>query len=378
MESIERMGKMEHAYPLYLSRCLTCGHVQLPVVVDPKLLFPADYPYASSTGASMREHLDSMARELERGVTRPPGLVAEIGSNDGYLLRQFAWLGHRTIGIDPATGAARKATESGALTIAEFFTPSAARAIFNACGPADLVVANNVFAHADNLSSIVEGVKILIGEAPDGRFVFEVGYLPDVLAANNWPTVYHEHLSYHTLLPLYDFFRHHGLNLYDAHRVDTQGGSIRCFVNRSDVASRSDRLHRLMENELPVADHWLPRWQSRVTTSAKQFAATLRSLKSQGKSIAGYGCSAKSTTLLHVAGIGRETIGFICDANPLKQGRYTPGKHIPIVHPDELEKRQPDVCVSLSENFTEAFVARHPGFRGEWLAPVLDLEMRAA
>ena len=120
----------------------------------------------------------------------------------------------------------------------------------------------------------------------------------------------------------------------------------------------------------------LSRWQSREDSSARAFAATLRALKSQGKTIAGYGCSAKSTTLLHVAGIGRETIDFICDSNPLKIGKFSPGKHIPIVHPDELEKRQPDVCVSLSGNFTDAFVARHPGYRGEWISPVLDVELR--
>jgi len=371
----------EDSYPLYLSRCLTCGHVQLPVVVDPKLLFPADYPYKSGTGAAMREHLTEMASQLV-GDLHPDGplidpddvVVAEIGSNDGYLLQRFADHGVRVIGIDPAASLAERGMTLGFLTVPAFFDRDVAEAVRAACGEADIIVANNVFAHADDLHEIVEGVRILIADR--GRFVFECGWLLCVLGQNNWPVCYHEHLSQHSLGPLVVFFEKHNLTLYDAQIQFTQGGSFRAFVS-SEKREQTDSLRTMLAQERDgCSPERLAAWQSRADSSARAFASTLRSLKSQGKSIVGYGCSAKSTTLLHVAGIGRETIDFICDSAPTKIGKFSPGKHIPIVHPDELEKRQPDVCVSLSGNFTGAFVERHPGFRGEWISPVLDVELR--
>jgi len=229
-----------------------------------------------------------------------------------------------------------------------------------------LIVANNVFAHADDLHEIVEGVKVLLAE--NGRFVFEVGYLPDVLRTNNFGTVYHEHLSYHTLRPLVDFFARHDLGLYDAHRVDTQGGSVRCFVRRGQVETPK-RLYDLIEKDEAAMD--LALWPDRVETAANYFSSLLTKLKLQGKTIAGYGCSAKSTTLLHVASIGRETIDWIADDAPTKQGKFSPGKHIPIVPGSWLEEKQPDYCVSLSGNFSEAFKAAHPDYRGEWVEPVM-------
>ena len=371
----------EFTAPLYLSRCLTCGHVQLPVVVDPKLLFPADYPYASATGEATRAHLRTMAEDLTFGMDEG-ALAVEIGSNDGYLLSCMRDR-VRAVGVDPAANLGREATERGDLTVAAMFTPKIATAIRNACGPADLIVANNVFAHADDLNEIVEGVKVLL--APEGQFVFEVGWLADVVRANNWPALYHEHLSVHSVAPLHAFFRRHGLILYEAWPIDTQGGSLRCYVWRPDGKAPSPEATMQMEEIARIESRWcnqaeLAAWQSRVTRSAEIFAMGMRGLKTKfpNTTIAGYGCSAKSTTLLHVAGIGRETIDFICDSNPLKQGKFSPGKHIPIVHPDELEKRQPDVCVSLSGNFSEAFRARHPGFKGEWIEPQLNPSSEAA
>lgn len=358
----------EFTAPLYLKQCSACGHCQLPVVVDPKLLFPADYPYQSATGASMREHLTLMARDLDEmdigSDERVTSLVAEIGSNDGYLLGEFARRGYRVVGIDPARFLAADATTRGHLTVPTFFNPQIASAVRNACGPAQLIVANNVFAHADDLHEIVEGVKVLL--APEGRFVFEVGYLPDVLRTNNFGTVYHEHLSYHSLEPLTGFFAKHGMTLYDAHRVDTQGGSIRCFVARVD----RERPKRFFD--LAAAESLdLSGWQSRVTAAASTFGQRIHFLRNKGATIAGYGCSAKATTLLHVADIGREQISFICDDAPTKQGKFSPGKHIPIVPGSWLEEKQPAYCVSLSGNFSEAFKSAHPNYRGQWLEPEL-------
>lgn len=375
-------------YPLYLKQCTKCGHVQLPVVVDPRLLFPADYPYASATGKAMREHLTLMARDLDdMGYDRGAELVAEIGSNDGYLLGEFRRRGYRVVGIDPALTLATSATERGDLTLPAFFNRATAHAVRNACGPADLIVANNVFAHADDLHEIVEGVKVLL--APEGRFVFEVGHLQDVLRTNNFPTIYHEHLSYHTILPLRSFFTRHGLVLWNAERIETQGGSMRCTVVREGVKGPMPEWPPPFLEMGDMIGRWLATWQSRVETSAQELAQHLCTVRGSGKTIAGYGCSAKSTTLLHAVARYmtlkyvrppfnmRDVISFICDDAPTKQGKYSPGFHIPIVPGAWLEEKQPDYCVSLSGNFSEAFKAEHPGFKGEWIEPNLSGEAGA-
>ena len=355
----------EFTYPLFLKQCSVCGHCQLPVVVDPKLLFPADYPYASSTGEAMRKHLDDFARDVPRPNDQS---VLEIGSNDGYLLRQFDKHGMRPVGVDPAFGLAREALKHHVVTLPYFFDETTAAAINHSLGMFDLVVALNVFAHSDNLHGIAEGLGLL---EHDGMFVFEVGYLPDVVRTNNFGTVYGEHLSYHTLAPLVGFFERHGLVLFDAHRVDTQGGSVRCFVGWKDMFYKRERLSELIAAESSLD---LSGWQARVNEAAGMLRTRLQALRLCGKRIAAYGCSAKSTTLLHVAGIGRETIDFICDDAPTKQGKFSPGKHIPIVPGSWLEEKQPDYCVSLSGNFSEAFKAAHPGYRGEWVEPNLTGE----
>lgn len=360
-------------YPLHIKQCSACGHCQLPVVVDPKLLFPADYPYAASTGAAFRKHLDALAKELDRRILEPvrsmdsydfsPTAVVEFGSNDGYLLQQFARRGNAVVGVDPAANLARAATRSGVLTIPDFFDEDVVPAIVNATGGPSLVVGTNVFAHADNLNGIVRAVKKLGGD-----FVFEVGYLPDILRTNNFPVVYAEHLSYHHVAPLVAMFERHKMRLYDVEFIDPQGGSVRCYVEPGK-GKRTKRMEQVIAREEAVIAEFLPTWPARVEQAANNFASTLTRLKQQGKAIAGYGCSAKSTTLLHVAGIGRETIDFICDDAPTKQGKFSPGKHIPIVPGAWLEEKQPDVCVSLSGNFSDAFKAAHPEFKGEWVEP---------
>jgi hypothetical protein len=352
-------------YPLYLKQCATCGHVQLPVVVDPKLLFPADYPYASATGKATREHLDAFARD----VPRPNDQKAlEIGSNDGYLLRRLSAHGMRAVGVDPALRLAQETLQHGVVTLPYFFDETTAAAISGSLGMFDLVVALNVFAHSDNLHGIAEGLGLL---EYDGLFVFEVGYLPDVVRANNFGTVYHEHLSYHTLGPLVGFFERHGLVLYDAHRVETQGGSVRCFVGWANMVEGTARLAALIGAESSLD---LLSWQSRVNTAAREFAQRLEDICGSGKTVAGYGCSAKSTTLLHMAkrhSVHPWKLDFICDDAPTKQGKFSPGFHVPIVPGSWLEEKQSDYCVSLSGNFSEAFKAAHPDYRGEWIEPVL-------
>jgi SAM-dependent methyltransferase len=357
-------------YPLSLAQCRGCMSVQMPTQIDPELLFPADYPYVSGTSPVFVRHLAEQVAavsaqcELKRG-----DLVVEIGSNDGTLLRLLREGGYRAIGVDPATNLARKATGDGLLTFAAPFDEKVGASIASDVGQAKVVISNNALAHVEDLINIFRGVSTVL--EPGGKLVFEVGYLPDVVATNNFPVVYHEHTFAHSLWPLYWALARCNLLMYHAHRIPTQGGSVRVYAERatSKVVERTDALNAMLEEEkaLPAM---LKAWPARIDAATTKLYSMLRSFKAQGKAIAGYGAAAKATTLLHQCGIGRDLLDCVFDANPLKIGKFLPGSGIPIVDKAQLEERQPDYCVILSGNFADAIREQHPTYLGKWVDPL--------
>ena len=352
-------------FRLYLATCHGCGHVQLPVIVDPKRLF-SDYSYVSSTAPSFVAHLHDFASDT---APTKPGFVVEIGSNDGTLLREFKAQGHRVLGVDPAENLARLATDAGLPTRPTFFDRAAAGEIATIYGKADLIAALNVFAHADDLHGIAAGVEHLL--ADDGVFVFEVGYLPDMIARGLYRVIYHEHLSYHALTPLLSFFQQHGLELFDAHRVPTQGGSIRCFVRHGNIwrgHQPTVRLLELLEEEAQPGTLDVTRLRQRISDDKRRLREALSSWQEQGLEVCGYGAPAQLTTTCYALGVERTDIDFIVDDNQLKQGRFTPGLRIPILNPGALYSREPDVCIIFSANFADEIKARHAAFAGEFWA----------
>ncbi|SVE13931.1 uncharacterized protein METZ01_LOCUS466785, partial [marine metagenome] len=212
-------------FPLDIFFCTNCTHVQLLDVIDPKLLF-SEYVYVSGTSPLFVEHFRRYASDILTQFTpRVGSLVVDIGSNDGTLLSFFKKAGMSVLGIDPARKIVEEANRNGIETLEGFFNQSLAEKILVSKGPASIITANNVFAHADDLEGIIQGVRSLL--APDGIFIFEVSYLADVLEKTLFDTIYHEHLSYHSVGPLQRFFAHNGMNMFGAYRVDTHGGSIR-------------------------------------------------------------------------------------------------------------------------------------------------------
>ncbi len=227
----DRATAAQPAFPLDLYQCGTCGHVQLLDVVNPDILF-GDYTYTTSVSLELTEHFCRYAAEMVERTGMPAGsLVVEIGSNDGTLLQFFKDAGMRVLGVDAASGIATQATASGIPTLPTYFTADLARQIRRDHGPAALVAANNVFAHADDLGGVADGVRELLVD--DGMFVFEVSYLVDIVEKMLFDTVYHEHLCYHSIKPFQRFFRRHGLELFDVQRIASKGGSIRCFVQHA-------------------------------------------------------------------------------------------------------------------------------------------------
>lgn len=364
-----RKSLNQEKFPLYLSSCERCYHVQLPVVVSPERLF-RQYPYVSGTSSVFVEHLRRQASQLaHQHNMRPNDLVVEIGSNDGTLLKHFEALGATTVGVDPAQNLSAEANKQGSYTIPEFFTSRIARQITDRFGFARLVVANNVFAHADDLHGIVDGVHELIGER--GVFVFEVAYLVDMVKSGIWDTIYHEHLAFHHIRPLIGFFQRHGMEIVNAEKVPTQGGSIRVTVQRSTPHSRvHEGLYEMIAQE-PEGEVNLTHLERKIF----QLRMELHNRDVMKGSCVLYGVAAKAATLCSTLGLSSEQIEYAVDANPLKHGKFVPGTQIPILPVEHLYKSPPNTVLITGWNFAESIIASHPKATWRWVAPFPSLRI---
>ncbi len=372
--------KPQPVFPLDLFLCKRCFHLQMLDVVDPRLLFE-NYVYVSGTSPVFVRHFQDYAAELIRRYTPAPGSLAlDIGSNDGTLLRFFKEAGLAVLGIDPARSIAEAATQAGIETAVGFFTPEFAERLRAERGPAAIVTANNVFAHIDDLAGVVRGVRSLL--AADGVFAFEVSYLVDVVEKTLFDTIYHEHLSYHSVRPLIRFFATHGMELIEAQRISPHGGSLRGIAQlrggpwkvRPSVGEALAVEARL---GLDKAESFraFGRDIDRVKAELRQL---LHGFKAAGKSIAGFGAPAKATTLMYHFGIGPEIVDFIVDDSPLKQGLLTPGMHIPVLGSSALAERHPDYLIVLAWNFAQSIVAKHEDYRaagGHFVIPLPEIEL---
>jgi SAM-dependent methyltransferase len=368
-------------YPLDVHFCEECGHVQLLDVVDPRLLFE-HYVYVSGTSPVFVKHFEDYAADvLAAHPVAAGGLVVEIGSNDGTLLRFFQRAGCRVLGIDPAAEIAAAATAQGVETLNGFFTPETAAGILAERGPAAVVCANNVLAHIDDLSAVIEGVSALL--APGGILVFEVSYLVDVYENVLFDTIYHEHLDYHTVKPLVPFLARHGLDLVDARRVPSHGGSIRLTARKRDgrAVAASPAVAECIALEARLGldrAETLRAFGGRIAAIGRDLTEVLAGFKAEGKRIAGFGAPAKATTLMYQFGIGPDVIDFIVDDSPLKQGLYSPGLHIPVLPSHAIAERRPDVLVVLAWNFAQPIMAKNAAFReagGRFVVPLPHVEV---
>ncbi len=378
-------GKSQDRFPLDVHLCAACGHVQLLDIVDPERLF-RNYVYVSSTSPVFVDHFRRYAEAmLARTGMTPGSRVLEIGSNDGTLLRFFQQAGMRVLGIDPARRIAEEASWAGIETRPEFFDLALAQRLRAEGWEARLIAANNVFAHADDLHTITDGAAHLL--APDGLFVFEVSYLLDVVEKTLFDTIYHEHLSYHTVKPLVGFFQRHGMELVDAVQVDSHGGSLRGIAKRRGgpaAGGTQPSVDRLIAEEARLGLHGPEAYQrffARIQERKRELSVLLARLKADGKRIVGFGAPAKATTLMFHFGLGPDTLEYIIDDSPLKQGLYTPGHHIPVVPSSWLADpaRRPDAALILAWNFAEPIMSKHQAFReggGKFIVPLPTVEVR--
>lgn len=358
----------QELFPLDLMLCHVCGHVQLSGVVDPKRLF-ANYVYVSPPG--MQPHWKAHAEEMIFRFDLKPGyFVCEIGSNDGSLLKEYEKRGLNVLGFEPATRIASAAREAGIPTVPKFF--NAADVSRTRHANTDLIIANNVFAHIDALDEVVDGIKILL--APDGIFVFEVQYLRDLVEKRLWDVQYHEHLDFHAVRPLISFFDRHGLDLFNVERIDMHGGSIRGYVCRRNPDGSVRRPYGFKGAESPHQLVWEEKHagvfdpetyaelQACILAQKNTLTAMIHDLTwacsnagSEFKLVA-YGCPAKFTTFAYGIGLNRDVIRYVVDDSSWKQGKLTPGLHIPVVSAERLLEDPPTHVLISAWNYARPII----------------------
>jgi len=365
----------EPKYPLEVFLCRNCSLVQLLEIVSPKQLFQS-YAYLTGISNEMISHFADLAHELSPLLPekkRP--FVVDIGSNDGSLLREFSRLSYHVLGVEPASNVARIATKRGVTTVNAFFNAETARKVEKNRGKAEVITCTNVFAHIDDLDSFVEAIRSLL--ATGGVLVVEVPYLVDMLSRNEFDTIYHEHLSYFRVEPLNRLFDSHGMRLIDAKKVNVHGGSIRLLVTKEENrAEPHRRVRTLLKKEERLGLSSLAPYARFARSSIRtreRLELMLAELKERRMRIAGYGAAAKGNTLLNWCRIGPETVEYIADDTPLKQGLFSPGMRIPIVSTRRISLDKPDYVLVLAWNWFHEIAKKEQKYidnGGKFIVPV--------
>jgi SAM-dependent methyltransferase len=328
----------------------------------------------------LKAHFAELAQTLtERHGLGPEDLVIDIGCNDGALLNCFQGQGLRTLGVDPARNLAALASPSGIERFCGFFDARSAPEIAARQGRAKLITATNTFPHIPDLDGFVRGIDLAL--APDGAFVVEAHYLVDFLEQVAFDTIYHEHVSYWALGPMQRLFERHGMQIVHAERLPIHHGQLRATIQRRGEgeigASVAERLADEYAHEVSRVETW-HRFAAQARRVRSDLVNQLRALKQAGRRVAGYGAPAKASTLLSYADIGPDLVEVIADRSSLKQGRFTPGTHIPIVAPEWIERNRPDVLLLLAWNFADEIVSQQTAFLeagGRFLLPLPEVRM---
>jgi novobiocin biosynthesis protein NovU/D-mycarose 3-C-methyltransferase len=371
----EDLGRPETTFPLRLVLCGDCGLVQIDEDVPPDVLFK-HYVYVTGTSNLVRLHAAWLAGHCARLCPLGRGdLVVEAASNDGTLLRAFRRFGVRTVGIEPAENLAEQANQEGIETLARYFDETTADDVRAGHGPARLVLARHVLAHAADLHGFVRGLEKVLG--PDGLAVIEVPHLLPFYENVAYDTIYHEHRCYFSVRVLKGLLERGGLQVVDVREVSLHGGSVVVTAQRTGGRRRAtSRVRRVLEREERAALHQAEPWQAfarAVAASKEELLAELDRLRAAGRSLAGYGAPAKGMTLLAYCGIGPDRLPYLVDRSPLKQHHWTPGHHVPILPSEQLLEDQPDVVLLLAWNFAAEIVRQQAVYRergGRFLLPL--------
>ncbi|MBI3457503.1 MAG: class I SAM-dependent methyltransferase [Candidatus Rokubacteria bacterium] len=360
------------SFPARLLRCPRCQLVQLGLIVDPRILFPPDYPYTSGTTKILRDNFAALAQECRTVLALgPEDLVVDIGSNDGTLLGNFAGR-HRVLGIEP-TDVGRLADARGIPTLQAFFDRDTARRARAEHGPARVITATNVFAHIEQVHEVVEAILSLLDET--GVFVSESHYFPSLVETLQYDTIYHEHLRYYSLHSLQFLLQMHGLEVIHATRIPTHGGSVRVYAARAGALPVRDTVQALLAHEARTAldAGSLRAFRERVVRAKLELYGLLLEIKRRGERVVGIAAPSRASTLINYVGLDDGILDYVVEVKGShKIGRYIPGTLIPVVEESRLFEEQPPYALVLSWHIAEELTPKltRQGYRGAYVIPL--------
>src|SRR3989475_3645726 len=372
----------EYFFELVVAFCPSCCMVQLSEQPSREKMFTPNYAYFSSTSMSMATHFEMFAQGvIEDCLPLHDPFVVEIGCNDGILLEHFAQVGIRHLGIEPSANVAQVAANKGLRTLLRYFDEDLAREIVAEHGQTDAVLGANVLCHIPYLHSVVAGIKILL--KPGGVLVFEDPYLGDILDKTAYDQIYDEHAFYFSVTSVRYLFQRHGLEVVDVMPQNVHGGSMRYVVTHEGARKGAAAVMAQCEREKALGleqPETFEGFRRRTERSREELMALLYKLKRLGKRVVGYGATSKSTTVINYCGITHDLVEFINDTTPIKQGKFSPGDHIPVRPATEFTSNYPDHALLFAWNHAQEIIPKERGFQaagGKWIMYVPQVQVLA-
>jgi len=337
----------EDFFPLKMFFCPRCKNVQLGTIVSRSRMFE-DYYYLSSVNPGLVRHFEQLAKTL-RGAR----FVLDVGSNDGILLRPLKEMGVKAIGVEPSINVSKIANDQGLTTMTSFFNAAAAQRIIHDYGRPDVIVASSVFTHLEDPHDFIETVKLLL--ADEGRFIIEVEYIGNIIRSIQFERFYLDRIFYYSLTSLKHLFEAHDMVIVDVEHIEPHGGSLRVIgqLRKSAAVPTSRVADRLEGEKQTLSLDKLAQFKSEVDAQVAAFRDILSQHKRCGLKVAGYGAPARVSTICNYGNIGPSLIAFTVDDSPLKQDKYTPGTHIPIVPRNRLDSQKPDILVVFAYEYLD-------------------------
>ena len=367
------ISKKLRKYPLKLNYCNNCGHLQLTHSIKPSKMF-SNYLYKTNTSKKNFLHFKSYANEIKKMFKNRNTKILDIASNDGTFLNFFEKKKFFRLGIDPAKNLKKLSLKKGITQIDDFFTKKKSENIKKKYGKFDIITANHVCAHVEDLNDFFSGVQNLLKDK--GLFVFEISYRASVLKKNTFDTIYHEHLDYHALYPILKFVKKFNLNVVNFKTPDAQGGSLRVYASKNKNSKNQKSIKKQILKEKKQLNLFnvstYKKFEKKIINCKNKLNSLIQNCINNNMSIAGYGAAAKTTTFLNYFKISEKNIKFIFDDNKLKQGLCIPGTKIKILDPLNMNKKNIDVLIIFAWNYAELIIAKNKKFKkkgGKFLIP---------
>ena len=371
----------EYFFDMEVALCDNCKMFQLVNQPEPEQMFNENYAFFSGTSKLMANHFKDFADHLINDYLKDKDdpFVVEIGSNDGIMLKNFAQKGIRHLGIEPSANVAQVAIDQGINTIVKFFDKSLAEKIVLEHGQVDAFIAANVMCHIPKINSIIEGVKVLLKS--DGIVIFEDPYLGSVKEKTTYDQIYDEHTFLFSIHSIMYLFNQYDMEIINVEPQESHGGSMRYTISHKGEKSINDNVSNQLRYEVNAGltrvdsfSHFKENCEKYRTS----LLALLNDIKKRGKTIAGYAATSKSTTIINYCGITTDHLDCIYDTTPIKQGKFSPGAHIPIKPHHEFKNNYPDYALLFGYNHEREIMAKEQEFinqGGKWITYVPEVKI---